>query len=109
MLLCLLFINEYYINDVVKQGNRGGNQYKHVGYSYRVRVGKLNQPGHRDIHVPHDISFTQWYLICRKSGCRFVGILDAYPCSLTLLSFIDEIMNVNYLNDIDDIFLCYIK
>ena len=63
------------INDVVKQGNRGGNQYYHAGYSYRVRVGKLNQPGHRDIHVPHDISFTPWYLICRKPGCRFVGMV----------------------------------
>jgi len=63
------------INDVVKQGNRDGNQYYHAGYSYRVRVGKLNQPGHRDIHVPHDISFTPWYLICRKPGCRFVGMV----------------------------------
>ena len=63
------------INDVVKQGNRGGNQYYHAGYSYRVRVGKLNQPGHRDIHVPHDISFTPWYLICIKPGCRFVGMV----------------------------------
>ena len=63
------------VNDVVKQGNRGGNQYYHAGYSYRVRVGKLNQPGHRNIHVPHDISFTQWYLICRKPGCRFVGMV----------------------------------
>ena len=43
--------------------------------SYRVRVGKLNEPGHRDIHVPHDISFTPWYLICRKPGCRFVGMV----------------------------------
>ena len=43
--------------------------------SYRVRVGELNQPGHRDNHVPHDISFTPWYLICRKPGCRFVGMV----------------------------------
>ena len=43
--------------------------------SYRVRVGKSNEPGHRDIHVPHDISFTPWYLICRKPGCRFVGMV----------------------------------
>ena len=63
------------INDVVELGCRGGNQYYDDGYSYRVHVGKMKLPGHRDIHVPHDISFTPWYLICRKPGCRFVGMV----------------------------------
>lgn len=63
------------INDVVKQGCRGGNQYYDDGYSYRLRVGKMKLPGHRDFFIPHDVSFIPWYLICKKPGCRFVGMV----------------------------------
>ena len=63
------------INDVIKQGRRGSKQYYHEGYLYRVRVGKIQLPGHCDNLVANDVTYVPWYLTCRKPGCRFVGIV----------------------------------
>ena len=42
-------------NDGIKQGRRGSKQYYHEGHSYRVRVGKIQLPGHCDNLVANDV------------------------------------------------------